>query len=234
MQNFSECPNCKAKNPYYQLVCSNCKAYIREKVFNIDFWNTFWHMFDSPIKQLQNIIFSDHKNFLAFTLFLVSFKFTVNSFLLTNFFNPNLNLTSDVIFNMMLLIITFAIVFIIYAFLLKYIYLSLKVKTRFKDNLAVLVFSQSAILFSLFFVFPVQLGVFGVHWFVFNPSPILIKPSIAYALISLDAILLIWGLFQIILAHYIQTKSVIISIFLGLIFYLFINILFLFFPFSVS
>jgi len=134
----------------------------------------------------------------------------------------------------MLLIITFAIVFIIYAFLLKYIYLSLKVKTRFKDNLAVLVFSQSAILFSLFFVFPVQLGVFGVHWFVFNPSPILIKPSIAYALISLDAILLIWGLFQIILAHYIQTKSVIISIFLGLILYLFINILFLFFPFSVS
>jgi len=197
MQNYSECPNCKTQNPFYQLVCKNCKAYVREKVFNIDFWNTFWHMFDSPIKFLQNVVFADHKNFLLFTLLLLSFKYSVNSFLLTNIFRPKLNLTSDVLNNMFYLILGFIIIFIFYSFTLKYLLKLFKVETRVKDNLAVLVFSQSSILFSLFFVFPVQLGVFGVHWFIFNPSPLMIKQNVAYALFILESILWGWGLYRL-------------------------------------
>lgn len=234
MQNYSECPNCKTKNPFYQLVCKNCKAYVREKVFNIDFWNTFWHMFDSPIKFLQNVVFADHKNFLLFTLLLLSFKYTVNTFLLTNIFKPKLNLTSDVLNNMFYLILSFIVIFIFYSVILKYVLKIFKVETRVKDNLAVLVFSQSSILFSLFFVFPVQLGVFGVHWFIFNPSPLMIKQNVAYALFILESILWGWGFIQIIFAHYVQTKSVLFSILLSIIFYCIITMLFLFFPFMIS
>jgi hypothetical protein len=234
MQNYLECPNCKELNPHHQLVCKSCKAYIREKVYNIDFWSTFWHMFDSPIKQLQNLIFAEHKNFLIITLLLISFKFSVNTFLLTNLFRPSINLTSDVLINMFYLIVTFSIIFIFYSFLVKFILKIFKVKTRFKDNLAIFTYSQSSILFSLLFLFPVQLGVFGVHWFVFNPSPMLIKPNIAYALFVLEIILTIWGLVQIGLAHFVQTRSIIFSIFAGLFFYSIITLMFLYFPFIIS
>ncbi len=234
MQNNSECPNCKSINPFYQLVCKNCKSYIREKIFNIDFWNTFWHMFDSPIKQLQNVVFADHKNFLLFTLFLISFKFSVNTFVLTNIFRPKINLTSDVLINMFYLILSFSLIFVIYSLLYKFILKIFNIETRFKDNLSVFVYSQSAILFSLFFVFPVQLGVFGVHWFVFNPSPLMIKPNVAYALLFLDLVFFIWGFLQTVFAHYIQTKALSFSLFSAIIFYGLITLLFSYFPFVIS
>ncbi len=234
MKNLLECPNCKTLNPNYRLVCKNCKAYLRERVFNIDFWAIFWGMFESPIKSLNKIIFAEHKNFLFITLLMLSIKFSINTFLLANLFNKDINLTSDVLVNLAFLFITYLFIFVLYSIIITYLYKIIKVDTRIKDNFALLIFSQSAILFSLFFLFPVELGVFGIHWFVFNPSPFMIKSNVAYALVAIEAILIIWGLIQVILAHYVQTKSVLLSIILGVVFYSVILLLFLVFPFQIS
>lgn len=234
MKNLLECPNCKSLNPNYRLVCNNCKAYLRERVFNIDFWAVFWGMFESPISNLKKIIFAEHKNFFFITLLLLSIKFSINTFLLANIFIKDINLTTDVLVNLLFLLVTYLLVFSTYSVLITYFYKIIKVDTRIKDNFALIVFSQSAILFSLFIIFPVELGVFGIHWFVFNPSPFLIKSNIAYGLIAIEVILLLWGLVQVILAHYVQIKSVILSLVLGIIFYIVIFLVFLFFPFQIS
>ncbi len=234
MKNNIICPNCNHENPSYRFVCLNCKAYIRERVFNIDFWKTFWQTFDSPTKAFADVIFAEHKNYLSFILFLVSFKLSINTFVLSNLFNKNVDLTENIVVNMFFLTITFFVIFIIGAFLLKFMLKLLNVNSRFKDDLAILTYSQSPLLFSLFFIFPVQLGVFGIHWFIFNPSPFMLKNTIAYALCGIDLILILWGFFQTVTANFVQIRSIFVSILSAIIFYIVLNGLFLIFPFIQS
>ncbi|MFH0733652.1 MAG: hypothetical protein V1773_03650 [bacterium] len=234
MNNTIKCANCETENPSYRFVCLKCKSYIRERVFNIDFWLTFWKTFESPVKTFSNVIFAEHKNFLSFILFLVSVKLSVNTFVLSNLINPKTNLTSNIIENLFFLIISFFAVFVISAVLLKIILKVSNINSRFKDNLAILTYAQTPLLFSLFFIFPVQLGVFGIHWFIFNPNPIMIKSTVAYTFMGIDLILIIWGFIQTIIAHFVQTRSVFYSIIAAIIFYIIINGLFLIFPFIQS
>lgn len=234
MKNTIECPKCHTLNPQYRYVCLNCKTYIRERVFNIDFWKIFWKTFESPIKSFNEIIHSEHKNYLLFILFLVSFKLSINSLVLTNLFRNEYNLTDDISVNLIFLTATYFGIFILYSLITKFVLQVFSIKSRFLDNLAVFTYSQVPLLFSLFFIFPVQLGVFGMHWIIGNPEPIMLKNTIAYMLYGLDGLFLIWGLINIIFAHFTQLQKKISSILFGIIFYLIIIGLFFFFPFIQS
>ncbi len=234
MKNTIECPKCHTLNPQYRYVCSNCKTYIRERVFNIDFWKTFWKTFESPVKSFNEIIHSEHKNYLSFILFIVSLKFSLNSLVLTNLFRKQYNLTDDILINIFYLTATYFAIFVLYSFLIKYILKVFNIKSRFLDNLAIFTYSQVPLLFSLFFIFPVQLGVFGMHWLIGNPEPYMLKNTIAYMLYGLDGLFLVWGFINIIFAHYTQLQNKVISFVFGIVFYILLIGLFLIYPFIQS
>jgi hypothetical protein len=62
------------------------------------------------------------------------------------------------------------------------------------DTFAVLAYSTVPIAASLFFVFPIQVGIFGVYLFGTNPPPMLIHPAIYTILLLIDGCLMIWSL----------------------------------------
>jgi hypothetical protein len=60
----------------------------------------------------------------------------------------------------------------------------------------------------LFFLFfPVEYGIFGNHWFTYNPSPFLIKGALAYILALIEGITIIWSIVILYHAFHLQSNS---------------------------
>jgi len=231
MTNLSQniCTNCGETNPLYYTNCGKCKHYIRATVVNIDLWSTFWRLFESPKKALVNIIYAEHKNFVSFLLIFLSTKLFILSAFTQSLLEKNLPNSNYQFYNFLILfaIYTFSILFFVKLFTI----INKKQKTRFKDNLAIVVYSFTPILFSLFFLTPVEYGIFGIHWFIFNPSPFIIKSNIAYVLVLFEGIMFIWSVVIIYKGFNLQTNSNKASAVFTFLLYLMIVIEILFIPY---
>ena len=103
--------------------------------------------------------------------------------------------------------------------LLEKIFLNrLKNETRFKDNFTVLSFSLLPHVFGLIILFPIELVVFGGFLFSNNPSPFMLKETVAYMLLGFEVLLILWQLFLTTSAFYIQSRRLLLSVLFSLIF----------------
>ena len=93
MKKVLLCHNCSTENPFYSLNCNKCNAFLRSKIVNIDLWDTFWKLLESPIRTDELIIQSEHKNFVITILVLAGIK-TGISFLI--FFNAFFFLNKEI------------------------------------------------------------------------------------------------------------------------------------------
>src|SRR5690606_23987280 len=87
MKNAVVCKNCNSENPFYELICRNCRSFLREKIYNIDLWKTISQLIESPSTAFRNIILSEHKNYLLLLLVLIAGKLFLNGIFLIIFFN---------------------------------------------------------------------------------------------------------------------------------------------------
>lgn len=216
--NFNICSNCGSENPLYQKNCVSCKHYMRATVVNIDLWQTFYYLFENPQKALTNIIYAEHKNFLIFLLLFVGLKFLLFSFSIQSWLKINITDTDYFVYNFMLQTAIYLTIILLLTKILTFL-INTKGKSRYKDNLAIIVYSFTPLILSLFILTPVEYGIFGVHWFLFNPSPFIIKETIAYILIFLEISMIIWSLYIQFQAYFIQSKSSIFSFFMIVLFY---------------
>ncbi len=216
MKKVQICPNCNTENPFYALNCTNCKAFLRSKIANIDLWSTLWKLFESPIKTAETIIHSEHKNFVSIVLLLTGLK-TGFSFLVVS---NALQLPSSKVTSSFSLIFICAIVFIIallaVSFLITKLNNALGIKNRFKDNVALYSYSFLPAVFAMIVLTPVKLAIFGLYWYSFNPSPLLFKPMTTYVMMFLEAVFYLWSIILLITSTYAQTKNIFYSIFIGL------------------
>ena len=89
----TKCKKCNHINPAYKYICSECKSYLRERVVNIDLWNTIQLIIEDPHKAFKQIIFAEHKNFIIF----ISFFIAVKNLIIARFFSvPALGLNGVV------------------------------------------------------------------------------------------------------------------------------------------
>ena len=86
------------------------------------------------------------------------------------------------------------------------------IKIRFKDTLALIVYSQIPFLFGLFILFPLELVIFGDYLFTLNPSPFVIKGNITYFFLVLEIGLVFWSIFLVIKAFITQTQQLLFSL----------------------
>lgn len=215
MKNYNtiKCSNCGENNLLFEKNCIKCKHYLRPAVVNIDLWKTIWMLFENPKKSIMNIIMAEHKNFVVFLLIFLSFKIFLISATLQSAFGLHSNKISDsTILNIILLTFIYSVIIISFSFVIKKIF-SRSVKTRFKDNLTILVYSFIPIIFSLFVLTPVEYGIFGKHWIVYNPSPFIIKSTFAYLFTGLEILMILWSLLILFIGLRIQTNSNIASLF---------------------
>ncbi len=225
MKNNVTCPACGYDNDFYRSICSSCKNYLRERVVNIDLWSTFSLLIENPVKAFSNIIFAEHKNFILFLIPLYAVKLLIVirwvSLITLGDFSPDVDIALSYL-------IVFAAVFIyliLFAYAGKIAWGIGGLSTRFKDNLAVIIYSQLLFTFSLLILFPLEILILGNYLFSVNPSPFQIKGTIAFIFFSVELLVIFWSLLLLLKGIHVSTKSFIASILTMLIFILFLTLI---------
>jgi hypothetical protein len=209
MQTSLICRNCSAENPFYQLTCIKCSAYLRERIFNIDLWSTLSDLIVFPSYAFARIIQAEHKNFILLILFLVSVKFSINSIYL-----GLAQLGERYAFPDIIILFFVTLLYIISAITISsYVYkFFLKKKTRIKDNFSILTYSLFPHAFALLILFPIELILFGFTVFSVNPSPFIIKETVAYVMLGFETLFLIWAIFLSFMAYLRQSGDFLTAI----------------------
>ena len=218
MKNVIICKSCNTENPFYEVICSNCHSYLRDRIFNIDLWKTIEQLIESPVVAFRRIIQSEHKNFISLIFIFAVFKLFISSIFISlalfkNEYALNLFITRLFYFagGMLFLLL-------ILSFLLLLVLKGSGIKSRLKDLFAVLTFSLMPYSFAAIILFPVELIIFGNYLFSVNPSPFIIKSFFAWVLVSLEVLIILWSIFLTIAGTFAQTKSIKFSLANSLIF----------------
>ena len=193
----TKCKKCNHINPAYKNICSECKSYLRERVVNIDLWNTIQQIIETPAQAFKQIIFAEHKNFIIFITFFIAVK---NLVIIRYLSVPDLGLngvTSPFVLSLTLTAVLTLLLLGTFAFFQIKIFDRRNVNLRFKDIYAVNVYSFIPYIFGLVFIFPVELIVLGGDIFSNNPYSFEIKPLITYILIAFELITILWSFFLI-------------------------------------
>ena len=210
MTNIVVCKNCQTENPFYQLICKNCKSFLRERIFNIDLWKVLSLLVESPVKGFQTIIYSEHKNFTALILLLAAGKFAIDLIFFSVFKSGSPLIRFFPAFISVAILL--ALLMFIFSLLLFNLGRLNGIQTRLMDNFSILIYSLVPHIFALIILFPIEIVIFGGNLFSTNPSPFIIKPAIAYTLLVFELLIVLWGIFLIISAIYTQFKNLLISV----------------------
>ena len=216
MKKVLVCNNCHAENPFYHLICTNCNAFLRSKIPNIDLWDTLWKLLESPVKTGEHIIQSDHKNFVVTILALAGIKIGIAFLIISNALSLLQTEISSSFEFILLSGIAFIVLVVFISFLITMLNNLFGLKNRFKDNLALYSYSFLPIVLTLIILTPIQLAIYGTYWFTYNPSPLVFKPFTTYVMLFLEGLFFIWSLFLLITSTYSQSKNIVYSIAVGI------------------
>ncbi|MCH8171181.1 MAG: hypothetical protein IIB07_08665 [Bacteroidetes bacterium] len=219
MNNTAKCKNCGHENALFRLNCTECNNYLRARVWNIDLWHDIRLLIESPTKGFQDIIWSEHKNFVVFIIIISAIKLMVDSFFL-NMITENIVFLQHSFFMDYLLVLTeFVIFLVLFTFVVWYINKLISIETRIRDVFAIITYSFIPSIFALVSLFLVEIILFGSFLFSVNPSPLIIKPMLAYTLLVLEILVILWSAFLLAFGFYTQTKLKLYSIILSVIFF---------------
>ncbi len=209
MKNTIVCQNCKAENPYFKYICKQCESYLQDRIFNIDLWQILGKLIESPVEGFRVIVRAEHKNFILLITVLASVKILIDAMFISVFVSKNENAYHNFYIHLLFAAGLFILFVLIFSILLFFINKMFGITTRIRDNYSIFTYSFFPYVFGLILLFPIELILFGSYLFSFNPSPFIIKGSLAYALTAFEALVLLWSLVLSIFAMYAQTKSVI-------------------------
>lgn len=228
MKNKITCENCNSENDFFNLNCKNCGALLRDKFPNIDLFSTIWHLIETPTNALKKIIFAEHKNYLTFIAILLIFKLIFTSFFLQSIFIDPIDYQNNLSLNYGIGFASFIILISLFPLLIRSVSLNNSIATRYKDNLAILVYSHMPLILFLVIMLPIEFALFGKYWLFSNPSPFMIKETAAYTFSFMEIIVFIWSMILFGMALKIQSNNRIFAILFTLL-YTFILLGFFFF-----
>lgn len=225
MKNYVTCSNCNSVNPFYRTTCLNCKSYLRDRVYNLDLWKTLSLLLENPSEAFKLIIFSEQKNFIFFILIFAAVKYLIIARFVATITLGEIQTSTGLFLSYMIVLVFITGYIFLYASLFTVIGKNFSVQTRFKDNLAILCYTQSAHVIALLTLFPIELIVFGDYIFSLNPSPFELKKNIAYLLLGIELLFILWSISLSFFAFYTQSKNILTGLINNLIFYGFLFML---------
>ncbi len=189
------CSICQFENDDLAVICERCRAYVQARVPNLDFFDMFWHIIESPGSAMKRVAVAEHKNY---TLFLWGLCGIVFSFTAMWVFNLGDQFESLVY----LLAVAASVgplcgIIVLYLFSISIHFIATAIfrgSAGAKNTVAIVAYSCIPIVMTLASVLPVKLIVFGIFMFSDNPSPMVISPAPYVILILLDAFALLWSL----------------------------------------
>jgi hypothetical protein len=207
MKNKVSCENCKTENDYYKMNCDNCGSLLRDKFPNIDLFSTIWQLVESPSNAFKKIIYSEHKNYQLFILALVVLKLTFSSFFLQSILIEPVDYQRYFSINLSIGYGAILLLFIFFPLLFKIIFQNNGIQSRYKDNLATLIYSQIPILLFLVIILPIEFALFGKYWLFSNPSPFLINTNVAYIFSFMEFLAFVWSFILVGISLKIHSNS---------------------------
>jgi hypothetical protein len=207
MKNVIICKSCSTENPYYEVICSNCHSFLRDRIFNIDLWKTIEQLIETPVKAFRRIIQSEHKNFISLIFIFAVFKLFISSIFISLVLFKNEQALNIFITRFLYFAVGMLFLLLILSLLLLLVLKGGGIKSRFKDLFALLTFSLMPYSFAAIILFPVELIIFGSYLFSVNPSPFIIKSFSAWVLVSVELLLILWSVFLTATGTFAQTKS---------------------------
>lgn len=207
-----KCKVCNNESSYYSLNCSNCNNLLRDRVVNIDLWNTISLLIETPSKAFEKVTFSENKNFIYGIIFFLGIKIWILSswigLLFRNEVNPINSFYEKIFISFIAAFLSVFLTSLIPFFLLKF-----KITNfRFNDIYATTIYSFIPIIFSTIILFPLEVIIFGEYLFSVNPSPFEIKPLFAYLFVSLEIGLIIWSYFLLFISFKYHSNKKLFSI----------------------
>lgn len=185
------CQACGTENPIYTSHCLNCANVIRNRVPNIDFWQVFWKLIESPKEALTIIVQSEKKNFILFILIFIAMKVSINSqYIYIHGFGHEAPHPAS---STALWLFVF-LVWLIVPFLMFQLLRFTKKKMRLKDFVVVVYYSHLPVVATFFLLFIPQFILWGPFLFTNSPSPFLIYKNLAFFFTGLEVVSLIWSL----------------------------------------
>jgi hypothetical protein len=212
MKNSVTCPNCNSENPFYNFVCSKCRIYLRDRVYNLDLWSTISSVIETPSKAFKTIILSEHKNFIFFILLFIGFKYLINARFVSMISLGDFQSTIGLQFSYLIILGVTLIYFLIFSFLYSLSGKAFNIHLRFKDTFALILYSQVPYLFGLIILFALELVIFGDYLFSKNPTPFTIKSSLSYLFFALEIAIVIWSIFLVFKSFLTQSNYRLFSI----------------------
>ncbi len=153
-----------------------------------------WGLLEFPKRAYKRIVLSRRKNYVFFLSALVGIWV-----LFTIFWGLNLGTRFD---NMFSLLATGTLAgpvvgvlgVLIDALLLSALVRILGGKATLRNLFAVVSYGSVPLIFTLIFVYPIKIAIFGQYFFDQNPSPMLINPGLYVALLAFDVAAVIWSI----------------------------------------
>lgn len=189
-----KCSVCLVENDDFSVTCRNCRAFIQNRIPNLNLFETAWGILESPRATFHKITLAEHKNYsiLLFSLFGISLSFTAFwYFKIGNQFDTLL----DLIFWALLWgILAGAVVGVLLTSTYHLAVRAVGGRRGVRTSYALLAYSVTPIVLSLFFVLPIELLTFGMYLFTSNPHPYTIKPFSYVLLVSFDVLISAWSM----------------------------------------
>jgi len=185
-----QCPTCGSENSPFVSICVSCKSFLRAKVENLDLFATLWLMVESPRTAFLRIVSSKHKNYAVLLSAFFGIAVTYEFFWLMRWGNSSSNLFSLLAGGLVAGPLVGILLLGATAFFLRQI----KPKSTWKDTYAVVAYAGVPMVFSLVFIFPVEIAVFGLFFFGSNPPPSVLDPVPYYTLRTISALTGFWAI----------------------------------------
>jgi len=188
------CPVCNTGNPMLNVTCISCGGYIQDRVASLHLFQTLWMLIESPTKAMQRIIVAQQKNY-VFPLQMI-FGLAYVAFV---FWYANIGLLIDDLQVLLVLVLILGpftgIVIIMLLSLVAFVSLQIrKIAVIYRDVRAVVSYAGFPVIVSVLFIFPAEVGIFGIYLFTNEPSPFAINPVVWGIIVGLDALLVVWSI----------------------------------------
>ena len=233
MKNSVTCPNCSVENPFYNSVCSNCRSYLRDRVYNLDLWSLISLIIESPTKAFRTVIFSEHKNFIFFLLLFLTLKYLIITRFISIITIGEFQSSVGLQVSYPIILGGTIVFFLIFSLLYNLAGMYSNISLRFKDTLSLIIYSQIPLVFGLIILFTLELVIFGDYLFSINPTPFVIKGFMAYLFFVLECGTIIWSIFLLFKAFRAQSQSLSFSLTATIIFFILLSTLLYFFSIFV-
>lgn len=189
-----KCTVCLAENDDFSITCTKCKAFLQDRVPNLNLFETGWQVIESPTKAFRKIALAEHKNYVLFL-----FSILGVSVAFTAFWYLRLGTRFESLLDLIPAAVGIGVVFGLVAAVAVTGLYHLVAKllggmTGFKGSLGVLAYSMTPVVFSLVLILPIELLTFGMYLFTGNPNPYVIKPASYVLLIGFDSLIALWTL----------------------------------------